>query len=456
MKTPKSFLQKSELKAFSAEHRRTISFNIGKYDAKVIEGKAQFFNLEKARRLAKNIKWQAMENLPDLLLQFEKNFCARGGKIIWAENAEEALEAIAQIIEKHKAKTVVKSKSMITEEIELNPFLEKLGMELLETDLGEYIVQLREEPPYHIVTPAMHLSRTEIAELFHKKFNTAIDASPEEITAFVRHLLRQKFESADIGISGANFLIAETGSVTLTENEGNARLTTTFPKVHIAIAGIEKVLPKISDLELFWPLLAAFGTGQQLTVYNSLLNGPRQENEKDGPESMYLILLDNGRSDILANLEKRQSLYCIRCGSCLNACPVYRTVGGHSYESPYSGPIGAVIMPLLEGYKKYGHLSGASSLCGSCTENCPMNIELHKMLVYNRRDAINAEGGSAEKMLWKLWKKAMLKRSYMNSPIFLKKMMVSLFLKKAWGPRRDFPEFTSESFNQRWKNGKIV
>jgi L-lactate dehydrogenase complex protein LldF len=226
--------------------------------------------------------------------------------------------------------------------------------------------------------------------------------------------------------------------------------------VHIAIAGIEKVLPKISDLELFWPLLAAFGTGQQLTVYNSLLSGPRQENEKDGPESMYLILLDNGRSDILANLEKRQSLYCIRCGSCLNACPVYRTVGGHSYESPYSGPIGAVIMPLLEGYKKYGHLSGASSLCGSCTENCPMNIELHKMLVYNRRDAIKADGGSAEKMLWKLWKKAMLKRSYMNSPVFLKKMMVSLFLKKAWGPRRDFPEFTSESFNQRWKNGKIV
>jgi L-lactate dehydrogenase complex protein LldF len=244
--------------------------------------------------------------------------------------------------------------------------------------------------------------------------------------------------------------------VTLTENEGNARLTTTFPKVHIAIAGIEKVLPKISDLELFWPLLAAFGTGQQLTVYNSLLSGPRQENEKDGPESMYLVLLDNGRSDILANLEKRQSLYCIRCGSCLNACPVYRTVGGHSYESPYSGPIGAVIMPLLEGYKKYGHLSGASSLCGSCTENCPMNIELHKMLVYNRRDAIKAEGGSAEKMLWKLWKKAMLKRSYINSPVFLKKMMVNLFLKKAWGPRRDFPEFTSESFNQRWKNGKIV
>ena len=455
MKTPKSFLQKSEAKAFSADHRRTISFNMGKYDAKVKEGKAQFFDLEKARKLAKNIKWQVMENLPELLLQFEKNFTSRGGQIIWAEDAEDALEAIAGIVEKHGAKTVVKSKSMITEEIELNPFLENMGLELLETDLGEYIVQLREEPPYHIVTPAMHLNRTEIAELFHRKFNTAPDATPEEITAFVRRLLRQKFESADIGISGANFLIAETGSVTLTENEGNARLATTFPKVHIAIAGIEKVLPKISDLEVFWPLLAAFGTGQQLTVYNSLLSGPRQPDENDGPEAMYVILLDNGRSEILANPEKRQSLYCIRCGSCLNACPVYRTIGGHSYEAPYSGPIGAVIMPMLEGYEKYGHLSGASSLCGSCTENCPMNIDLHKMLVYNRRDAVKSGAGSAEKMLWKLWKKAMLNRRSMNSPLFLKKLMVNLFFKKAWGPRRDFPDFAAESFNQRWKKGKL-
>lgn len=454
MKSPKPFLKNSEIKAFSADHRRTISFNIGKYNIKVAEGKMQFSNLEKARQIAKNVKWFVMENLPSLLRDFENAFCARGGKIIWAENVEEALQAIAEIALKHKAKTVVKSKSMITEEIELNHFLENLGIEVLETDLGEYIVQLREEPPYHIVTPAMHLSKEEIAALFHQKFNTAADASPEEITAFVRRLLREKFENADIGITGANFLIAETGSVALTENEGNARLATTFPKVHIAVAGIEKVLPKISDLELFWPLLSTFGTGQKLTVYNSLLNGPRQNDEADGPEEMYVILLDNGRSKILADCEKRSSLYCIRCGSCLNACPVYRTIGGHSYDAPYSGPIGAVIMPQLHDFEEYNHLSGASSLCGACTENCPMNIDLHKMLLYNRRESVEKEK-STEGSMWKLWKNAMLNRKSMNSPTFLKKIVINLFLKKAWGPRREFPEIAAESFSQMWKKGKV-
>jgi L-lactate dehydrogenase complex protein LldF len=454
MKIPKPFLKNSEIKAFSADHRRTISFNIGKYNTKVAEGKLQFSNLQKARQIAKNVKWFVMEHLPSLLTDFENAFCARGGKIIWAENAEEALQAIAKIALKHKAKTVVKSKSMITEEIELNHFLEDLGIEVLETDLGEYIVQLRDEPPYHIVTPAMHLSKEEIAALFHQKFNTAADASPEEITAFVRRLLREKFENADIGITGANFLIAETGSVALTENEGNARLATTFPKVHIAIAGIEKVLPRVSDLELFWPLLSTFGTGQKLTVYNSLLNGPRQNDEADGPEEMYVILLDNGRSKILADTEKRESLYCIRCGSCLNACPVYRTIGGHSYDAPYSGPIGAVIMPQLHDFEQYNHLSGASSLCGACTENCPMNIDLHKMLLYNRRESVRKEK-SSERMMWKIWKNAMLNRKSMDSPAILKKIAVSLFLKKAWGPRRDFPEIADESFSQMWKKGKV-
>jgi L-lactate dehydrogenase complex protein LldF len=455
MKAPKAFLSKSEAKAFSADHRRTISFNIGKYDVKVVEGKRQFLNLEKARKLAKNTKWFAMENLPQLLLEFELQFTARGGKVIWAENAAEALSEISEIIKKRNAKTVVKSKSMITEEIELNHFLVEMGIEVLETDLGEYIVQLRGEAPYHIVTPAMHLSKYEIADLFHEKFQTAKDASPEEITAFVRKLLREKFETADIGITGANFLIAESGSVALTENEGNARLATTFPKIHIAIAGIEKVLPKLSDLELFWPLLSTFGTGQQLTVYNSLLSGPKLDDESDGPEEMYVILLDNGRSLILEDSVRRQSLYCVRCGSCLNACPVYRTVGGHSYDSPYSGPIGAVIMPQLTGFTEYNHLSEASSLCGSCTENCPVNIDLHHLLVYNRRKISEKFGTGTERFMWKTWKNTMLRRNRMNSSSFLKNMFVSIFFKKAWGPRRDFPEFSGHSFNQLWNKGKV-
>jgi L-lactate dehydrogenase complex protein LldF len=456
MKTPKSFLKASENKAFSDKHRQTISFNMGKYDRKVAAGKKQFEALELARMWAKNRKYSAIEQLPEMLERFEQELTARGGKVIWAEDATQALVAIQEIVEQHQAKTVVKSKSMITEEIELNPFLEELELEVLETDLGEYIVQVREEAPYHIVTPAMHLSKADVVELFHEKFGTAEDATAEELTAFVRRLLRQQFEEADIGITGANFLIAETGSVALTENEGNARLATSLPKIHIAIAGIEKVLPKLEDLEIFWPLLSTFGTGQKLTVYNSLLNGPRQEDEQDGPEEMYVILLDNGRSNILADPKQRESLYCIRCGSCLNACPVYRTIGGHSYDAPYPGPIGSVLMPNLQGFESYGHLSKASSLCGACTENCPLNIQLHQLLVHNRaREVELASSKGGEGRIWKLWQRGMLNRPLMNAPAFGKNMMANLFLKGAWGPRRKFPKFPKHTFNQLWKKGGV-
>jgi L-lactate dehydrogenase complex protein LldF len=456
MHIPKEFLANSEEKAFSSQHRNTLRFNISKYDAKVLEGKTQFLDLEKARQLAKNTKWYAIDQLPRLLEEFEKQFTARGGKVIWAEDAEQALAAIGEIMEKHQAQTVVKSKSMITEEIELNHFLEQMGVEVLETDLGEYIVQLREEPPYHIVTPAMHLTKEEIAALFHEQFQTPIDATPEQITAFVRKLLREKFEQADIGITGVNFLVAQTGSVALTENEGNARLATTFPKVHIAIAGIEKVLPSLQQLDLFWPLLSTYGTGQKVTVYNSLLNGPRQADESDGPEEMYVILLDNGRTLILEDEVQRQSLYCIRCGSCLNACPVYRTIGGHSYDSPYGGPIGSVIMPNLTDFEDYTHLSHASTLCGACTENCPVNIDLHHLLVHNRRVGVQSgQSTRGEGAVWRIWKSAMLHRGRMNAPRIVKNLFVSMFFKKSWGPRREFPAFPKQTFNQLWKKNKV-
>jgi L-lactate dehydrogenase complex protein LldF len=455
MKSARTFLLQAEKKSFSEKHRKTIRFNISKYDAKVHEGKNLFENLELARKTAKNIKWFAMEQLPVLLEQFELQFIKNGGRIIWAENAEEARIAIENIIKEKNAKTIVKSKSMITEEIELNPFLEKSGVEVLETDLGEYIVQLRNEAPYHIVTPAMHLSKEEIATLFNKKFNTDPNATPEEITAFVRKLLREKFEKADIGITGANFLVADSGSIAITENEGNARLCSTFPKTHIAIAGIEKMIPRLRDLELFWPLLSTFGTGQQMTVYNTIISGPRKKSETDGPEEMYLILLDNGRTNLLADKEQREALYCIRCGSCLNACPVYRTIGGHSYESPYSGPIGAVIMPAMKEYKEFNHLSDASSLCGACTENCPMNINLHKLLLVNRREATKRKSGLKNRIIWYVWKKAMLERKQMNSSVYLKKLFSALFLKKAWGERKEFPVFQKQTFNQLWKKGKV-
>lgn len=451
-----NFLAEANDKAFSRKHRDTIAFNMRKYDEKVIEGKFQFDNLDQARELAKNIKWYAIEHLPDLLEEFEAKFTARGGKVIWAEDAAQARLAVRQIMHDHKARLVVKSKSMMTEEIQLNEFLEELDIEVLETDLGEYIVQLRGEPPYHIVTPAMHLSRHDIAALFHERFGTPADATPEQMTAFVRELLREKFQRADVGITGANFIIANTGSISITENEGNARLATSLPKVHIAIVGIEKVLPSVRHLDLFLPLLATYGTGQKMTVYNTILSAPRQANELDGAEFMYVILVDNGRSKLLADKELRQSLYCIRCGSCLNNCPVYRNIGGHTYHAPYGGPIGSVIMPHLQRFENQVHLSNASSLCGACTASCPVKIELHELLLHNRK--LETERGlksSEEQKMWSWWQWLMHRRMLMNFPRFGKHWFANQFLKDMWGARREFPQFGGQTFNQLWKKGQV-
>ncbi|RYY22190.1 MAG: lactate utilization protein, partial [Sphingobacteriaceae bacterium] len=344
-KTAEDFIVNAEAKAFDLKHRSIINHNIGKYDAAVARGISRLANLENAKRKAHVIKWKTMENLDKLLPEFEANFQRRGGKVLWANDTEEAQKEILNIIQKSGAKTVVKSKSMVTEEVHLNEFLTQNNIESLETDLGEYIVQLLGQKPYHIVTPAMHLSKEDIAELFNKHHGTPIDATPEQLTLKARELLRKKYVHADIGITGANFLIADSGSIAITENEGNARLCTTFAKIHIAIVGIEKMIPSMADLDLFWPLLSTHGTGQNLTVYNSILNGPRQAHETDGPEEMYVILLDNGRTNLLAQKDQRQALYCIRCGACLNACPVYKNIGGHAYETTYSGPIGSIITP---------------------------------------------------------------------------------------------------------------
>lgn len=328
-----SFIAKSTIKSQDLEHRRKINFNIGKYNAVVPKGKEQFSDLMLARERAKNVKWRAIETLDQHLLEFEMQIIKRGAKVIWAETAEQALQEIGRICKEKNTKIVVKSKSMVTEEIHLNKYLEKQGIESVETDLGEYIQQLDDEPPYHIVTPAMHKSKEDVARVFADKLGTPGGLSPEELTMVARENLREKYVQAEVGITGANFIIADIGGIAITENEGNGRLTCAFPKTHIAIVGIEKVIPSLSDLGLFWPLLSTFGTGQKVTVYNSVITGPKQKGEVDGPEEMYVILLDNGRTNLLKDVKAREALYCIRCGACLNACPVYKNIGGHAYES---------------------------------------------------------------------------------------------------------------------------
>jgi len=448
-----AFLEDSEVKVFDPEHRRKLAYNISQYDKKVEEGKHQFADLETARQRASATKWKVIENLDKYLTEFEANFTKRGGKVIWARDAKEAIHEVMAILRKAKAKVVVKSKSMTTEEIHVNDALEAEGIESIETDLGEFIVQLRREHPYHIVTPAMHLSKEDVAKTFHEKYNLPPESTPKEITAFVRARLREKYQLADAGITGANFVVADTGAVSVTENEGNAWMTVSFPKIHIAIAGIEKIIPSLTDLDLYWPLLATHGTGQNVTAYNTILSGPRQPGEVDGPEEMYVILLDNGRTNLLAQQDQRQSLSCIRCGACLNGCPVYKGVGGHSYGATYSGPIGSVITPHYNGMGEFKHLSFASSLCGKCTEVCPVKIDLHKLLLYNRRDSVDqGYAAKSEKWAFLFWKKAMLSRKLMNKGgAKTKNFVLQNFFKKQWGDRREMPLVAPKSFNELWK-----
>ena len=450
--TAASFIAKSTIKAADLEHRRKINFNISKYNAVVPIGKSQFTDVNITRERAKNIKWEAIENLDKYLLEFEQKITARGATVIWANDTAEALEAIGKICKERNCKTLVKSKSMVTEEIHLNDFLEASGIESVETDLGEYIQQLDGEPPYHIVTPAMHKSKEDVAKLFATKLGTKPDLTPEELTQVARIKLREKYTEAQVGVTGANFLIADIGGIAITENEGNGRLSCAWPKTHIAVVGIEKMIPSIHDLPLFWPLLATYGTGQKVTVYNSILTGPKQAGESDGPEEMFVILLDNGRTNLLANPTAREALYCIRCGACLNACPVYKNIGGHSYETTYSGPIGKVITPYLSGVDDYKHLSNASSLCGNCTEVCPVRINLHELLLDNRHEAVT-QGTStlAERVAWKAWMVASLNRPMMNMGNGKMKNWIVNKVFKGWAVHRSELDFTPKTFNEMWK-----
>jgi len=450
--TAATFIAKSTIKAADLEHRRKINFNIGKYNAVVPIGKKQFTDVMQAREMAKIKKWEAIEHLDKYLLEFEEKITARGAKVLWAETAEEALTQIGAICKQKACKTLVKSKSMVTEEIHLNDYLEKNGIESVETDLGEYIQQLDGEAPYHIVTPAMHKSKEDVARLFADKLGVPGGLSPEELTLVARQKLREKYVQAEIGVTGANFILPDIGAIAITENEGNGRLSCAWPKTHIVIVGIEKVIPSVHDLALFWPLLSTYGTGQRVTVYNTIIAGPKQANETDGPEEMIVILLDNGRTNLLTSKTAREALYCIRCGACLNACPVYKNIGGHAYDTTYSGPIGKVITPYLKGLDEYKHLSYASSLCGNCTEVCPVRINLHELLLDNRHEAV-VQGNSslAERIAWKVWKTASLNRVLMNAGNGKMKNWVVNKVFQGWTAHRSELDFSAKTFNELWK-----
>ncbi len=463
MLTKQLFDRDSEAAAHDIPRRAFIRAALHGYERKRDENKAAFTDWESARTAAAEIKYDGVNRMGAYLEQFEERFTARGGKVFWASNGKEAREYILSLAAAGGVRSIVKSKAMTSEEIHLNDALEGAGYKVVESDLGEFIQQLRHEPPYHFVFPCMHLKREEISALFERELGSAKTDDPEELTAIARRFLRRQYIEADMGISGANFIVAETGMISITENEGNARLTTALPRIHVAVVGIEKVVPRLADLALLLPMLATAGAGQSLTCYNSMYGGPRQPGEIDGPDEFHVVLLDNHRTRLLADPEQRDALHCIRCGACLNVCPIFKNIGGHAYGSTYQGPIGSVITPHFRGLQEWKHLSGASSLCGACTEACPVKIDIHHHLLHNRRNAAEQKPVWWELWLWRLFAFAMrrpwLYKLGARLAPFGQKFHPALegtILDPlgAWTESREFPEAAPRTFHDLWRERK--
>jgi L-lactate dehydrogenase complex protein LldF len=441
------------------ETRQAVRQGAGNADRKrqLAMGEVSAIYGERLRAQAAAIKRHALNHLPDLLEQAEANMQANGIRVLWAADATEACSLVLGIAREHGARKVVKSKSMVTEEIALNEALESAGIETVETDLGEYILQLNREAPSHIVTPVIHKSKDSIRRIFEERIDMPPTDDAGEMARYARFKLREDFLTADMGISGGNFILAETGSVCLVTNEGNARMVTSLPPVHVAVVGIEKIAATLEDYATLTQVLPRSATGQKMTVYTHIINGPRRQGEADGPEHVYVVLVDNGRSKIYAG-DYAEALACIRCGACLNACPVYEVAGGHSYGWVYPGPIGAVVTPLLSGLENATPLPYASSLCGACKQVCPVDIDIPRMLLDLRRDLV--QGGHTEG-IWNLGMKAWqfgMRPGVFNlggklagiatNTIEVKKLPGPL---KGWTDYRATPKFARKTFHQLWK-----
>ena len=422
---------------------------------------------EAVRDRARAIRAHTLGHLDQCLAQFADAVEKAGGQVHWAADAAEANRIICDIATANKVQRVVKSKSMVSEEIHLNRALEAMGLEVTESDLGEYIIQLAGETPSHIITPVIHRTKEQVGQILSEKVNMPPTTEPAEMTAFVRAKMRQVFLSADMGISGVNFGVAETGTIVTVTNEGNGRMTTTCPRIHVAVMGIERLVPTLADLSVMLQVLARSATGQKLSVYTNLITGPRRADEPDGPDELHIVLVDNGRSKILGT-ELAEILYCIRCGACLNACPVYREIGGHAYGSVYPGPIGSVVTPALYGVAPWSDLPHASSLCGACREVCPVRIDLPGLLLKLRHQT--DEAGTTPKYLkfglhaFRLagTHPALFRLGARFASIGSRLMASNGWIKKLPGPlshwtqSRDFPVFASETFTQQLKKRRAA
>ena len=422
---------------------------------------------EELQQIGNAIKQESLARLPELLERLEERLTARGIQVHWAETTAEANAIVLEIARRRGVQLVVKGKSMVSEETELNRFLQRHGIDVMEADLGEYIVQLAQQGPSHIVAPAIHMNRHEIADLFHEKLGEPYTVDIEAMTAMARRVLREKFKTAGMGVTGVNFAIAETGTLCLVENEGNGRMCTTAPPVHVAMMGLEKVIANLSDLPTLNRLLTRSATGQVISTYFNWISSPRRPGEKDGPEEVHVVILDNGRSAIFSDGELRETLSCLRCGACLNICPVYARIGGHAYGAVYMGPIGKILTPQLAGLKTAGHLSGASTLCGACYEVCPVKIPIPDLLLRLRQEgsqptaagrAVFGKGAGsqrkpAEAMVWKGWQVLHDRPAFYRAATALARAAAALLPRSAvdlspWGKQRELPAASRASLHK--------
>ena len=429
---------------------------------------------EEWREEARQIKIHTLDHLDYYLEMLHDNVTAAGGQVHFAADAAEANSIVSHLAQSRGVKVATKSKSMVSEELELNPVLESIGVDVYETDLGEYIIQLAGETPSHLVAPALHKSKEDVAELFADKLGVPYDEDIVRMAGTARQVLRDKFMQADLGISGANFVVAETGTLVIVTNEGNGRLCTSAPRIHIGITGMEKVIPSMQDLAIFLRLLPRSATGQRISSYVSMITGPRREDDEDGPEEFHLVLVDNGRSRMLRDPKLREALYCIRCGACLNICPVYARVGGHAYGWVYPGPIGAVVSPMLTGLKESKMLPQASSLCGACREACPVKINIPRMLLELRHRTAESDDPKerastrSERFLARAYARLMRNPGRMSLGARLGRIVQRLvpgmsrrggWIRRAplplfsrWTRARDLPQLPAKSFRDIWRD----
>ena len=454
MSDPKTIFEQGCQKAFDEEHWQKINYNTGRYENNFAKGKVNYRNLDLEKQRAYTLRNKSMLNLEKLLVDFETHFTENGGKVLWARNADDALTMIFDIICKEKANAVMRSNSTVLDEIELNGFLERKNVHVVETEIGRFVLHTANQKSYHPLSPSIHLSKEENNAILTENFKLKPDSSVKQMVNFIRHEVTMESKEASICITGANFLLSDIGGVVLAENEGNILKSTSMARIHIVVAGIAKVIPNIDDLSVLLPLLSLHSSGQSMAACNTITYGPVRHG--NGPEQMYVILLDNNRSELLSHEKQRKVMSCIHCGACVSVCPVYKNIGGYAYGSKHIGPMGTVMTPLMQGLQDYGYLNSACSLCGKCVEICPVKIPLDDLIIENRHLAVTKKTGNSR---YDALLKAMIwhckSRKKMDSPLFLKKLQMKRFTAFFGTDRQVLPELANKSFSQQWRERNL-